>query len=405
MYSRSVSNLLLAGRDISTTHVAHGTTRVMKTCAVIGEAAGNAAALSLRRGQTPRELASDECRVKELQQTLLRDGMYLPLHRNDDPFDLAQRRDVTITATSDAALRLGDEMKWEEAGLSVVGHKGLGQAVEHAQLHWTPLNRMLGQAFVMSGDRVRAVSVHLRSTLDQPVLAHMQVRQARHLRDFGPLGPGAETLSFMETMVPPGASTVMFPSDETLICQPDHPLVVVLEPAEGLSWATSAHEPPGTQAGMWDEELGYWRWIHGSLMFDADPISRPYRPTNIISGVTRPERGANMWISDPSQSLPQSIKLSWTEPVDIGRVEVTFDSQLSGWTWEGPFPTVVREYVIEASKAGMLTVVAGVTDNHERRRIHDIHAPLTEELTLTVRKTNGAATARVVEIRVYPFES
>jgi len=331
--------------------------------------------------------------------------MYLPLHKNDDALDLARRRDVTITATSDAALHLGAEMKWEEAGLSVDEHQGLGQGVERFELRWTPLNRMLGQAFVMSCDRLSAVSVNLSSTSDQPVLARMQLRQARHLRDFGPLDPGAETLSCVQTMVPPGASTVMFAFGETLVCQPNHPLIVVLEPAEGLSWATSAQEPPGTQAGMWDEELGYWRWIHGSLVFNADPVSQPYQPRNIISGVTRPERGTNMWISDPSQDLPQSIKIAWTEPVDIARVEVTFDSQLSGWAWEGPFPAVVREYVIEAGRAGMLTVVAGVTDNHERRRIHDIYAPETEELSLTVRKTNGAATARVVEIRVYPFES
>lgn len=403
LYSRSVSNLLLAGRDISTTHVAHGTTRVMKTCAVIGEAAGNVAALSLGRGQTPRELANDGCGVKELQQTLLRNGMYLPLHRNDDASDLAQRRDVTITATSEAALRFSSEMEWEEAGLSVVGHKGLAQATNHSQPHWTPLNGMLGQAFVTSEDELRAVSVHLRSTADEPVLARMQVRQARHLRDFGPLEAEPETIS-VESIVPPGASTVTFPFNEALICQPNHPLVMVLEPLEGVSWATVAQEPPGTQAGMWDEELRYWRWVHGSLVFDADPTSRPYQPANIVSGVTRPERGTNLWISDPYQDLPQSIKLAWTGPVDIGRVEVTFDSQLSGWAWEGPFPTVVREYVVEARNAGIATVVVDVSDNYQRRRVHNIQPQLTEELTLTVRKTNGAATARVVEIRVYPPE-
>ena len=42
LYSANVTNLLFAGRNISATHVAFGTTRVMATCAVLGEAAGTA---------------------------------------------------------------------------------------------------------------------------------------------------------------------------------------------------------------------------------------------------------------------------------------------------------------------------------------------------------------------------
>ena len=53
---RGVDNLLVAGRCISVTHRALGSTRVMPQCAALGEAAGAAAALSLRAGCTPREL-------------------------------------------------------------------------------------------------------------------------------------------------------------------------------------------------------------------------------------------------------------------------------------------------------------------------------------------------------------
>ncbi|WP_164861780.1 FAD-dependent oxidoreductase, partial [Microbacterium sp. CPCC 204701] len=52
-YSRNVPNLLLAGRDISATHVAFGSTRVMATCGAGGEAAGTGAALALDLGVRP----------------------------------------------------------------------------------------------------------------------------------------------------------------------------------------------------------------------------------------------------------------------------------------------------------------------------------------------------------------
>ncbi|MGW7201495.1 FAD-dependent oxidoreductase, partial [Streptomyces chryseus] len=41
---------------------AFGTTRVMATCALLGEAAGIGASVALRNGLTPRELAQDRQR-------------------------------------------------------------------------------------------------------------------------------------------------------------------------------------------------------------------------------------------------------------------------------------------------------------------------------------------------------
>src|SRR3989304_2697243 len=51
-----IDNLLVAGRPISVTHIAHGATRDEPPCMSTGEAAGTAAALSVRIGVTPREL-------------------------------------------------------------------------------------------------------------------------------------------------------------------------------------------------------------------------------------------------------------------------------------------------------------------------------------------------------------
>ena len=54
LYSKNIDNLLLAGRNISATHVAFGSSRVMGTCAVIGQAAGNAAAICCIESLNPR---------------------------------------------------------------------------------------------------------------------------------------------------------------------------------------------------------------------------------------------------------------------------------------------------------------------------------------------------------------
>ncbi|HEX40773.1 MAG TPA: FAD-dependent oxidoreductase, partial [Phycisphaerales bacterium] len=54
LYSRNIENLFMAGRNISVTHVALGTVRVMRTTGMMGEAAGMAAAIAARNNTTPR---------------------------------------------------------------------------------------------------------------------------------------------------------------------------------------------------------------------------------------------------------------------------------------------------------------------------------------------------------------
>jgi len=56
LYSRNVDNLFMAGRDISVTHVALGSTRVMRTCGMSGEVVGLAAAVCHGNGVLPRGL-------------------------------------------------------------------------------------------------------------------------------------------------------------------------------------------------------------------------------------------------------------------------------------------------------------------------------------------------------------
>ena len=55
-YSRNVDNLFMAGRDISVTHEALGTVRVMKTGGMEGEVVGKAASICVKEDCTPRKV-------------------------------------------------------------------------------------------------------------------------------------------------------------------------------------------------------------------------------------------------------------------------------------------------------------------------------------------------------------
>lgn len=99
--SRDVGNLMFAGRNMSATHVAFSSTRVMATCAVIGQGVGTAAALAAQHGVRPHQLASDDALIERIQQRLLRDDAFLIGRRNEDDAELA--RTARITASSEQA--------------------------------------------------------------------------------------------------------------------------------------------------------------------------------------------------------------------------------------------------------------------------------------------------------------
>jgi len=76
MYSKNIANLFFAGRNISVTHMALSSTRVMATCALIGQAVGTAAALASKYTLSPHGVYQNK--LHELQQTLAENDCFLP---------------------------------------------------------------------------------------------------------------------------------------------------------------------------------------------------------------------------------------------------------------------------------------------------------------------------------------
>lgn len=103
LYSRNVPNLMMAGRNISCSHVAFTSTRVMGTCAVVGQAVGTAAAMCVEKGILPRQIYQDKRLLEELQQRLLRDDQTIRGRVNRDPNDLARKAMVRASAEHPAA--------------------------------------------------------------------------------------------------------------------------------------------------------------------------------------------------------------------------------------------------------------------------------------------------------------
>jgi hypothetical protein len=76
LYSKNMKNLFFAGRNISVTHTAMSSSRVISTCSILGQAVGTAAALAVKHKLSPRGVYEEK--ISELQNQLMDDDCYMP---------------------------------------------------------------------------------------------------------------------------------------------------------------------------------------------------------------------------------------------------------------------------------------------------------------------------------------
>lgn len=91
LYSKNVDNLFFAGRNISMTHMAMSSIRVMATCSLLGQAVGTAAAIAAKYGIAPNGVYKEH--LQELQETLMNNDCFLP-HFNRKISALCSETDI-----------------------------------------------------------------------------------------------------------------------------------------------------------------------------------------------------------------------------------------------------------------------------------------------------------------------
>lgn len=133
--SKTIRNLMMAGRNISASKLAMGSTRVMGTCAVGGEAVGIAAAQAAQKGLTPTQYGKQY--MKQLQQALLKSDLYVMGQKNEDPADRALTAQVTASSQKpgyEAAMVITGVTRREGAQSNLWCSNGMGPEGEQLTL-------------------------------------------------------------------------------------------------------------------------------------------------------------------------------------------------------------------------------------------------------------------------------
>ncbi len=370
LYSRNITNLFLAGRIISASHVAFGSSRVMATCAHIGQAVGMAAAVCRRRAELPRALGA-AARMAELQRALLRTGQHIPGFALDDVDDLARHAEVTASSELKLASLAPD-------GPLVALHDG-----------WAMLLP------VAAGTRLAmTVFVDVATVAELRVELRQSIRADNHTPDVTlecksitlPAGAGQEIpIAFEHAFSEARYAFVCFFGNEhiRLRCS-EQRLTGALSLCHqvNLAVAKSPVQTPPDDIGV--DTFEFWQpqrrpGGRNLALRLAEPLA-PFGPGNVINGVARPTNQPNAWVAAFADPKP-TLTLRWSAPQVIARIELMFDpdydhpmeSVLMGHP-ERRMPFCVDRYRVWDGAGKLL---AECTENHHARRVMVLSQPVT----------------------------
>ncbi|GGI45723.1 hypothetical protein GCM10008018_13580 [Paenibacillus marchantiophytorum] len=393
LYSVNVTNMLMAGRNISASHVAFGTTRVMATCAVIGEAAGTGAALCAAKGISPRELHDGH--LGELQQTLLRQDAAVLGVKNTDAADLV--RSAAAVSASSTLTQLALEQS--ASILSLDKHVAL----------LLPVDPFIeGVELLLDASEATELTVELWST-GKP-------------QNYVP----ASLVSSIQVAVPQGtqhwvkAPLAWHPetAQNAFIILKNNPAVSVHQSAQPQTGVHSFAYGSEKSADFGDmhhhQPVVDWRqyqFVRSPICFRLLSPTKAFTPDKAADGYKRPYGGPHAWSSTSLQvSEPQWLEVSWTEAVHIQSVHLTFNDDVNEdlinlhhhRTDFEIIPELVKSYKLQAFTSGEWTTVAEGTDNHTRHHVHVLTAPVTtDRIRVLIEATNGSERAEILEIRCY----
>ncbi len=394
LYSRNLKNLFLAGRIISVSHVAFGSSRVMGTAAYVGQAVGVAAALCSREGLWPRQLSAGPP-LARLQQELLRTGQHIPHLRLRDEADLAQR--ATLTASGELTLR---ELPADGPFLPLV----------HPAAQLLPL---------APGEVPRlTLRVEARQATELVVELRVSSKPGNHTPDVTletqriPLHAGLQPVpvAFAARITEPQYVFVCLLKNEHVRVQQSQlrvtGLLSVFNHSNPAVSNYGKQEPP---AGIGVDAFEFWtpkRRPEGlNLAMQFSPALGGFGPENLRNGTSRPTTGPNAWVAAPGDAAPV-VTLAWPDKKRIRRVELTFDTD-----WDHPMETVlmthpetampfcVREYLLCDDRDEK---VYHQTGNHQTRNTVVFAKPVeTTRLSIHLKGTHGGTPAALFEVRCY----
>jgi len=354
--SRDIDNLFLAGRTISVSHVAFGSTRVMATAGSGGQAVGIAAALCRKLSCLPADLLEKD-HIRLLQQKLNLIGQSIPGTKLNPKENLA----------SDARICVSSELK-----LSELPGNGEWLRLDYGAAQLLPLRAGVSYsvgALCRSAGKTR-VTVELRKSGRKGNFTPDVLLERREMELEGGIRKLIVPISPLEK-----EDAYVFlifranPDVEIALSETRLSGILSLFNKFNLKVGNKGKQDPPKDSGF--DSFEFWcperRPGGKNMALSITPALDVFGSGNLVDGTTRPTCMPNAWIADLEDREPL-ISLSWDQPRRIKRVRLfldnDFDHAMESVQYGHPedmMPFCLRDISIETEEGERY---GQVKDNH-----------------------------------------
>ncbi|MFY8127110.1 MAG: FAD-dependent oxidoreductase [Chitinophagaceae bacterium] len=394
LYSKNISNLFLAGRIISASHVAFGSTRVMATCAHVGQAVAIAASLAKKYNANPRAIG--EKHIKELQQELMKTGQHIPNLSLNDANDLVQQATILKASSS--------------LELSEIPASG----------EWQNLKFSTGQMLPVSKQKMPSISFWANAKTNTTLQVELRIssKVGNHTPDVTVAskaielksGEGKYSVDFEYTFTEEQYAFVCFMRNEEVdIANSDKRISGIVSVFNAINPAVSNYgkqEPP-SDIGV--EAFEFWcpqRRPQGkNIAMEISPALQPFDVSNVRNGIQRPVKSTNAWVANYTDKVGE-ISIGWNEEKTINKVELFFDAD-----YDHPLESVLllnpeskMAFCADEVKLydGGNNLIGEINNNYLSHQTISLSQPVkTNQLTLKISNSNPDAPASLFEVRCY----
>jgi hypothetical protein len=394
LYSRNIKNLFLAGRIISATHVAFGSSRVMATAAHAAQAVGMAAAICLDKKLQPAALYHQQL-TGLLQTELLKTGHHIPGLVLDDANELVKQ--ATIKASSELVLRELPE-------------SGLLKSLETAVAQMVPLKAGKVQDFIFHAEGNSATQLEVELRISSKINNHTP--DVTIEKKTIPIQPGRNciNISFDAVMQQQTYAFITFLKNPDIQLHFSTKRITgILSVFNSINKAVSNYGKQTPPEDLGVDAFEFWcpkrRPDGENIAFKYPAGIDLFTAGNIANGIDRPVAAPNAWVADPNDANPQ-LQISWNEKKKISNIGIFFDtdydhpmeSVLMGHP-EDVMPFCVRNYTVKDDQGNIIHQQKGnyQTVNHIRLE----QSVSTSSLTIEVEHPSDDVPAAIFSVRCY----
>ncbi len=374
--SKDIRNLFIAGRLISASHVAFGSTRVMATAGLGGQVIGMAAAMCIQAGTTPLAFTDAE-NVKILQQRLNLAGQSIPGITIDPTWNLASEATIEVSST---------------LTISQIPFDGCWIELKSAAAQLLPLAKGTKYSIEVLADAVEETNLVVELKTSSKIHNYTPDHLVEKKKITLAAGEQRVKIDFTKTLNEDQYAFIIFRSNPNLkVCCSDKRITGILSVFNKTNPAVNNYgkQVPPENSGF--DAFEFWcperRPKGENIAMNITPALKCFSGKNLINGFTRPYLRPNAWAADWHE-LISTVSLKWEKVQTINSVTLHFDTDF--------------DHPMESSQMGHPEdVIPFCIRNY---RIKDENGNLLFERTENYQTISCWKPERAIETRILCFE-